>query len=54
MATDPDTKLPEGKTCGDCVHFKKCSWLVQAIGEWKECDFFPSRFIDKARETVKP
>lgn len=48
LASKPDDmKLPAGKTCADCVHFKRCLWLIGA--QWvndksKRCDFSPSRF----------
>lgn len=41
-------KLPPGKTCHDCVHFKpKCSWLIQAKPSNTVCDWSPSRLIPK-------
>ncbi len=27
-----DMRLPPGKCCADCVHFKRCSWLIAAKG----------------------
>lgn len=39
-----DMNIPHGKTCGDCAHFGKCSWLVSAKPEWTSCDFYPIRF----------
>ena len=41
----PDMALPEGKTCGDCVHFRRtCSWLVSCHPENSVCDWSPHRF----------
>lgn len=40
-------KLPEGKTCGECVNFKRCSWLVQCSEGDVFCDFSPSKFATK-------
>ena len=38
-------KLPEGRTCRDCLHFKpKCEWLLSREGHETECDWEPSRF----------
>ena len=38
-------KLPEGKTCADCAHFKRtCSWLLSYSGTETSCDWFPIRF----------
>jgi hypothetical protein len=31
--------------CGDCYHFWKCSYLIQATQTRTECDWNPSRFI---------
>jgi hypothetical protein len=39
--------LPDGKTCGDCRHFKdKCHWIVRREGWEIECDFPSNRFED--------
>ena len=39
-------RLPEGKTCSDCVHVRRC---VDALGctkpERTSCDFYPNRFV---------
>lgn len=43
-ASDADMVLPEGKTCKECVHFRRCSKLVGAKDIWVICDFAPSRF----------
>lgn len=37
--------LPEGKTCGDCTHFKRtCEWLIACKPDARGCDWIPSRF----------
>lgn len=41
-------ELPNGKTCADCVHVKRCTTIFGAKPENKSCDFEPIRF--KARE----
>jgi hypothetical protein len=41
-------KLPEGKTCADCIHTWRCSALGFSPPEATACDFAPSRFWDKA------
>ncbi len=54
--TEPDMKLPEGKTCAECVQLPRCRALFSCKEENTECDFAPSRFralglfamIDKA------
>jgi len=38
--------LPEGKTCADCVHFKRtCVWLISYTGRETSCDWYPIRFV---------
>jgi hypothetical protein len=45
-----DMDLPEGKTCGDCAHWKRCSNLIDDLtGEETTCDFAPSRFKAKVK-----
>ncbi|RMO77244.1 hypothetical protein ALQ35_100237 [Pseudomonas fluorescens] len=36
--------LPEGKTCGDCVHCKRCTAMFSHIPADESCDWSPSRF----------
>lgn len=38
---------PEGKTCADCVHFKRCAWLLSYTGAETQCDWTPSKFKPK-------
>lgn len=42
---DAKMLLPEGKTCGGCVHLRRCTQLfgVNPANTW--CDFAPSRFV---------
>lgn len=47
---DDDMVLPDGKTCGDCVHWKRCSNLIDDLDLTNtECDFAPSRFREKIK-----
>ncbi|MEW6129603.1 MAG: hypothetical protein AB1757_21360 [Acidobacteriota bacterium] len=39
--------LPQGKTCKDCVHFKKCNAMFGHIEEDETCDWSPSKFQEK-------
>jgi hypothetical protein len=40
-----DMALPEGKTCSDCAHWKRCSNLIDDLdGTETTCDWAPSRF----------
>lgn len=37
--------LPEGQTCGTCVHAKRClAFGFTSSAENTRCDFYPSRF----------
>lgn len=48
-STDKGMLLPEGKTCGDCVHLKRCRAFGFTSSEWNTwCDFAPSRFFPMA------
>lgn len=42
--TGDDMDLPEGKTCGDCVHVHRCTSMFGHIPEDMACDWSPSRF----------
>lgn len=37
--------LPEGKTCADCVHCRRCCLMFGHIPADEVCDWSPSRFI---------
>lgn len=37
--------LPEGVTCADCVHCKRCCLIFGHIPADEVCDFYPSRFL---------
>ncbi|OBY90727.1 hypothetical protein A6723_021105 [Pseudomonas sp. AU11447] len=39
-----DMSLPEGKTCGDCVHCRRCTIMFGHIPADESCDWSPSRF----------
>lgn len=40
--------LPEGKTCGDCWHFRRCNGIYGHIAADEVCDWAPSRFVSAA------
>lgn len=40
-------ELPEGKTCNDCVHCKRCCAIFGHIPADEVCDWHPSRFREK-------
>ena len=37
-------RLPDGKTCGDCAHIRRCSSFGFSSAEAVSCDFHPSRY----------
>jgi hypothetical protein len=41
---DIEMDLPEGKTCGDCVHCRRCTLMFGHIPADEVCDWMPSRF----------
>jgi hypothetical protein len=51
QGVDADGDLPEGKTCGDCFHFKRCNGIYGHIAEDEACDWIPSRFQEPKKET---
>jgi hypothetical protein len=38
------TELPDGKTCDECAHFKRCSGLIGSVTGNTSCDWYPIRF----------
>jgi len=49
-----DMKLPDGKTCGDCAHFKRtCEWLISCNPAATNCDWSPSRFVERAESKTE-
>ncbi|ADU71515.1 hypothetical protein [Pantoea sp. At-9b] len=36
--------LPEGKTCSDCVHYRRCTMMFGHTPADEVCDWAPSRF----------
>lgn len=41
--------LPPQKTCGDCVHARRCNMLFGAEPGRTSCDFYPRRFVEAAQ-----
>ena len=48
-----DMRLPEGKTCGDCIHCTRCTRLFGCVKYNSVCDWLPSRFAEKEKEVEK-
>ena len=48
LLRNSDAGLPAPYTCGDCVNFHRCEWLVGAKRESVCCDWVPIRFFNKA------
>lgn len=44
-------KLPDGRTCGDCIHVRRCVLFGFTKSENTNCDFSPSRY-QQAEERV--
>ena len=43
-----DMRLPAEKTCGDCVHTRRCVALFGHTATDTVCDFYPSRYRERA------
>ena len=48
-----EMKIPNSKTCKDCVHCKRCCSMFGANPQNTECDFYPVRFQDASEELTK-
>jgi hypothetical protein len=46
---DAAMRLPPGKTCGDCVHIRRCVGMFGHVPADTSCDFFPSRYREAQR-----
>lgn len=42
-------ELPEGKSCGDCVHERRCCLMFGHVPTDTYCDWFPRRFCEVAK-----
>ena len=40
-------RLPDGKTCADCIHVERCTMMFGAKPENTSCGFEPIRFKEK-------
>lgn len=44
---EDDMRLPEGKTCADCVRFPGCKSFIGITGLETSCDWAPSYFVQR-------
>jgi len=42
-----DRTIPGGKTCIDCIHYRRCKGMFDITPENKYCDFYPVKFQQK-------
>ena len=47
-------ELPAGKTCGHCVHERRCCTIFGHTPTDTFCDWFPRRFQPKPAATLAP
>lgn len=47
--TGDEMDLPEGKTCGDCVHCRRCTAMFGHIPADESCDWSPARYREADR-----
>lgn len=40
-------ELPDGKSCGECKHFRHCAAFYAHAATDTYCDFFPRRFVQR-------
>lgn len=53
-ASDEDQmNLPDGMTCGDCVHCRRCTSMFGHIPTDESCDWSPSRFREAKLEKLQ-
>jgi hypothetical protein len=45
ISDEDGMSLPQGKTCGDCHHFRRCNAMFGHIESDEVCDWAPSRFL---------
>ena len=45
--------LPEGKTCSNCIHCRRCCAMFGAQPDNTSCDFYPVRFQEKTEPQLQ-
>jgi len=46
--------LPDGKSCIDCKHLRRCAGIIGIKTTNTTCDFYPSRFAQYQAEAAVP
>lgn len=49
--TETCTGLPERKTCGDCMHIRRCKAMFGHVESDTYCDWHPRRFQEALLES---
>lgn len=49
--TNTCMELPSGKTCGHCVHERRCCAIYGHTPSDTYCDWFPRRFAEKPAQS---
>lgn len=42
-----EMRLPDGKTCDECVHARRCFGLGFSTPGNTSCDFWPRRYVER-------
>jgi hypothetical protein len=53
VTSQPDMRLPLGKTCGECSHHPRCVVLFGCPESNVNCDWSPSRFVQRAAPATR-
>ena len=48
---DKEMALPDGKTCGDCNHIRRCKAMFGHTEADTSCDWHPSRYLERGDVT---
>ncbi|WP_199232091.1 MULTISPECIES: hypothetical protein [unclassified Azospirillum] len=52
--TECGTSLPDGVTCGDCRHIRRCEAMFGHVPTDTYCDWAPSRFRPRSEAAKEP
>jgi hypothetical protein len=51
---DAEMRLPEGRTCDDCAHAKRCFGFGFSTPGRTSCDFWPNKYREAAKAAGAP